>query len=281
MKYLILSDLHISVDSVTSQFKLEKYKRILKNNLPESYDIVLISGDVFEHRVPHYVNVFETLQYFFDFKPAVFCLGNHEFAYEDHDSVLKTYKAQYEVFKSKWPNGSVCCLDISGYYDFDNARIVGNVFWYDWSLNHCRTLMKGEIVDGWLDATIENFDAMKEHENCKKQIMNSLSEEKNHILLTHTVPYEKLNMFSIEEPNSPYNSYSGCADFLNEIKDKNFKFAFCGHTHKKANLEVYDINCLNIGNDYYFKTFRIDWALFDMDKDLNIFNILFSKQFTF
>ena len=277
MKVLILSDLHINIDFINTQFKLGKYKRILKNNIKEDYDLVLISGDTFEYYGVQYVNVFETLQYLFDSKPVVFCLGNHEFAYQDHQRVLNTFKIQHEIFKEKFPEGEVTCLDISGYYDIENTRIVGNVFWYDWSLNHCRTLMKGEIIDGWLDATIENFDAMKEHENCKKQIMNSISEDKNHILLTHTVPYEKLNMFSIEEPNSPYNSYSGCVDFLNEIKDKNFKFAFCGHTHRRANLEVYDIQCLNIGNDYYFKTLKIEWSVFDLDKDLKINNIFLSK----
>lgn len=280
MKMLILSDLHISAEYVTSQFKLEKYKRILKDQIDVDYDLVLISGDVFEHRVPHYVNVFETLQYLFDNHPVVFCLGNHEFAYEDYQSVLKTYKAQYEVFKSKWPHGQVCCLDICGHYDFENSRIVGNAFWYDWSLNNCRTLMKGEIIDGWLDATIENFDPLLEHENCKQQIFDNIDSAKNMILLTHCVPHESLNAFNIDQPFSPFNSYSGVKDFLKEIKDKNFKFAFCGHTHRKANKDIYGIIGFNLGNDYYFKNFKIDWTLFDVNENLEINKFLQSKSFS-
>lgn len=270
MKFLILSDLHIAANYVTSQFKLEKYKRILKDNVKNDYDVVLISGDVFEHRVPHYVNVFETLQYLFDFHPVVFCLGNHEFAYEKFINVLKTYKAQYEIYQDKFPDGKVICLDVSGYADLEDCRVVGNVFWYDWSLNHCRVLMKGEIAPGWLDKTIQDFDAINAHEECKKQIFKSLSDTKKHILLTHMVPHEKLNMFSIEDPTSPYNAHSGVSDFLNEIKDKNFKFAFCGHTHRNANLDLYEIKCLNIGNDYYFRTMKIRYAIFDLDENLNI-----------
>lgn len=277
MKILILSDLHIINDYIISQFKLEKYKRILEMNLPKDYDIVLISGDVFEHKATKYINVFETLQYLFDQKPVIFCLGNHEFAYEDHHSVIDTYWKQYNDFKSKFPNNQITCLDISNYFDIGNTRIVGNVFWYDWSLNHCRALMKGEIIDGWLDATIENFDAEAEHIKCKERILNSIKEGMNHILLTHTVPHVTLNLFNIEEPYSPFNAYSGCDDFLIDLKNKNFKFAFCGHTHRRTNQEIYGIQCLNLGNDYFFKTNKIDWYLFDVDENLNINNISISK----
>lgn len=271
MKLLILSDLHISVEIVSSQFKLGKYKRILENQISSDYDLVLISGDVFEHQVPQYVNVFETLQYLFNDKPVVFCLGNHEFAYEDYNSVLKTYKTQYEVFISKHPDGKVICLDVSDYFDFGNNRIVGNVFWYDWSLNNCRTLMKGELLDGfWLDATIKNFYPMKEHEKCRQKILDHIDTKKNMILLTHCVPHESLNTFSYEQPNSLYNAYSGTKDFLKELKDKNFKFVFCGHTHRKENREIYGMKCINIGNDYLFRSNKIEHMILDVDDDLNI-----------
>lgn len=277
MKLLILSDLHISPENVSSLSKLEHYKKILKRNIITDYDAVLISGDVFEHFVPKYVNPFKALHLLFDSKPVVFCLGNHEFAYEKHENVLNKYKELYEAFCFRFPNGNVTCLDISGYHDFETFRIVGNVFWYDWSLNHCRVLMKGEIPPGWLDETIEDFDAMKEHEKCKEQIINSISKTKNHILLTHTVPHESLNTFSREEPYSPYNACSGVKDFFSELPCERIKFAFCGHTHRKENHEINGVNCLNLGNDYYFKTMKIDWAMFDVDDDLNINDFIISK----
>lgn len=277
MKLLILSDLHISADTACSQFRLEKYKRILENQITSEYDIVLISGDVFEHHVPHHTNVFETLQYLFNRKYVVFCLGNHEFAYESHESVLKTYKAQYEIFKEHYPYGSVTCLDISNFCDFDTFRIVGNVFWYDWSLNNCRTLMKYEIVDGWLDSTIENFDAYGEHLKCKEQIITYLPAEKPSILLTHTVPHESLNTFNREEPFSPFNAYSGMKDLFADLPPNNLKFAFCGHTHRPENHVINDIQCFNIGNDYFFKTNKIKWAVFEVNEKLELMNIELSK----
>ena len=91
-------------------------------------------------------------------KDVVFCLGNHEFAFQSHPEVLKWW--------SKWSHPNVHCLDVEGFYERDGYRFVGNVLWYDWSLNKCRQLMQGEIIDGWLDATIKDFDAMKENEKC-------------------------------------------------------------------------------------------------------------------
>lgn len=278
MKLLILSDLHISPETVSSSYQLEKYKRILKNQITSEYDIVLISGDVFEHQVPKYVNVFETLQILFNKKPVIFCLGNHEFAFEDYNSVLKTYDVQYKIFKVKYPDSNIVCLDISGQFNFGNNRIVGNVFWYDWSLNNCRTLMKGEIIEGWLDASIKNFDPLEEHKLCKSQILNNVDVTKNMILLTHCVPHESMNSFSKDEPYSPYNSYSGTKNFLKELTGMNFKFSFCGHTHRKENHEIYGIKCINIGNDYFFHTNKIEWMIFDVDDNLNINNICMPKS---
>lgn len=274
MKILILSDLHIPPEMITSLFKLEKYKRILQKQIHSEYDMVLISGDVFEHRVPKYQNVFELLYILFNGKPVVFCLGNHEFAYEKHQNVLKTYNIQYQIFKEKEPNSNIICLDVNGYYDFGNNRIVGNVFWYDWSLNHCRTLMKGELIEEWLDFSIEEFDPMKEHEKCREQILKNIDRTKNMILLTHTVPHKELNSFTKDDPISPFNAYSGVKDFLKEIKDQNFKFSICGHTHRREIKDIYGIHCINIGNDYFFRNNKIKRVIVNVDDNLNLIDIV-------
>ncbi len=274
MKLLILSDLHIPVETAASYFYFEKYKRILEKQITSDYDMVLISGDVFEHQVTYKVNVFNILDILFNGKPVVFCLGNHEFAFENYNDVIDMYKREYEQFKLLYPDKSLKCLDISNYYDFGNNRIVGNVFWYDWSLNNCRTLMKGEIIEGWLDTSIKNFDPLEEHEKCKQKIFKNIDITKNMILLTHTVPHESMNSFSKEQPYSPYNSYSGTKDFLKELTGMNFKFSFCGHTHRKENHEIYGIKCINVGNDYLFHTNKIEWMIFDVDENLNLKNII-------
>lgn len=254
MKALILSDLHISAEYYFSGFKNTKYKRILNDFIKDDYDIVIISGDVFECSIMRVnENPFDLLNFLFNGKPVVFCLGNHEFAYQDYNKVIDYWNKMQNESKNK----DIHCLDVENGVEIGDWKFVGNVFWYDWSLNQNQMLMKGEILDSWLDTTIKNFNAEKEHEKCKEQILKNVSKNKNNILVTHCVPHWSLNTFSIEEPYSAYNSYSGCKDFLNELKDLNFKYSFCGHTHRREIKEIYGIKCYNIGNDYLFKTNKI------------------------
>lgn len=255
MKILILSDLHISYPTISDSFAILKLKRSFDNNIKEDYDVVAISGDIFESSIMKYnnpfVNPYVILSELFNNKPVVFCLGNHEFAYQDYYKVLDYYEKMQK-------NNNVYCLDICNNVVIDNINFVGNVFWYDFSLNQNRTLMKGEIIEGWLDKTIINFDPIKYNEINKKSIIEHLSGKHKNIVITHTVPHWSLNTFAIEEPYSLYNAYSGCKDFLSEIKDKSIEYAICGHTHRREIKEIYNIKCINIGNDYFFRTNKIE-----------------------
>ena len=262
MRAIIFSDLHLSSKSLMDRFYFNKLKRILNLN-PNEYDIVIISGDLVESNIMNYdygVNPFERLFELFE-KDVVFCLGNHEFAFQSHPEVLKWW--------SKWSHPNVHCLDVEGFYEKDGYRFIGNVLWYDWSLNNCRQLMQGEIIDGWLDATIKDFDAMKENEKCVKQIFNSCASDKciKHVLITHMVPHIELNTFSQEQPESPYNAYSGMKRFLLDIQDKgvNLTHAICGHTHRREMKTIWGIDCINIGNDYYFRTGKYSYWYLDLN----------------
>ena len=51
MKALVLSDLHLQTIVFTDIFRFEKTKRILQNQIKGEYDIVLISGDIFESSI--------------------------------------------------------------------------------------------------------------------------------------------------------------------------------------------------------------------------------------
>ena len=116
--------------------------------------------------------------------------------------------------------------------------------------------MKGEILDGWLDSTIENFDPLVECQKCKEQILNNLSKDLTNILVTHMVPHKDLNYFSKEDPYSSWNAYSGCERFLLDCQDAGFndiEYAICGHTHQRECKEIWGIKCINIGNDYYHR----------------------------
>lgn len=261
MKALVLSDLHWNYHDIHDSYSILKLKRIFHNFIKEDYDIVLISGDIFESSIMKYnnpfVNPYIILEEIFENKKVIFCLGNHEFAFQDYYAVL-------DYYGKKQLNNGIYCLDICDKIMIDNINFVGNVFWYDWSLNHNRLLMKGEILNGWLDHTIINFDPIKYNEINKNSILQSLSKENKNVLITHTVPHKDLNTFSIEEPYSAYNAYSGCDDFLKEIKDYPVEYAICGHTHRREIKEIYGIKCINIGNDYFFHTNKIEYKVIEL-----------------
>ena len=255
MKALVLADLHFLPYNLQTGFELNKKKRIIntffKQKLSE-VDLVLIAGDVIESSVMNYdYNPLEALYTLFE-KPIIFCLGNHEFAHRKYSDVIEYW--------SKFKHQHVYCLDIEGHIEFGDYNFVGNVLWYDFTLNNNRTLMQGEIISNWLDSSIEEFDPLLECQKCKEQIFNNLSKDKKNILITHCVPHIELNTFSLEQPYSPYNAYSGCKEFLLDCQNTGcaeIKYAICGHTHRRECKEIWNVNCINIGNDYFSRTNQI------------------------
>ena len=262
MKILALADLHIQAKYLAESFYHKKQKRLFEmqfENLLNDVDLVIIAGDVVESSIIKYqCNPLEQLYKLFD-KDIIFCLGNHEFAFQSYPKVIEYW--------SQFKHEHIHCLDIEGSVKYNNINFVGNVLWYDFTLNECRQLMYGEIIDGWLDATIEDFKPLEECEKCKQQIANNLSKEHKNILLTHMVPHKLLNRFSLEQPTSPYNAYSGCNRFLNECLESGFNidYAICGHTHKKECVEIFDTKCINIGNDYFHRSNQIKYFIIEMD----------------
>ena len=263
MKCLILSDLHLSSKILTDRFYRDKQKRTIHNRLSvgtwiKECDVILISGDVVESSIMHSnCNPLESLYALFE-KDIIFCLGNHEFAFRRHSDVIEYWK--------QFKHEHVHCLDIDGHVEFNGINFVGNVLWYDFTLNKNSQVMQGEIIDGWLDATIEEFDPLKECEKCKQQIYSNLSKSMKNILITHMVPHIELNTFSLEEPYSPYNAYSGCNRFLLDCQDKGFEieYAICGHTHRRECKDIWNIHCINIGNDYFHRSNNIAYMLIDI-----------------
>lgn len=254
MKLLILSDLHIGNQFYRNEFSLLKYKRLLQTNIKEDYDMVVISGDVFQHTIMRTnISPYSILNNLFNGKNVVFCLGNHQFAFESYNDVIEYWKKnQYN-----YNGNNVFCLDVIDKVIINDINFVGNVFWYDFSMNKNQFLMNGQIIENWLDASIQNFDPIKQNKLCQNKILSSLSKDKRNILVTHMVPHWTLNTFSIQQECSMYNAYSGNYDFLKKIKSFNIEYAICGHTHKRQIKQIYNIKCINIGNDYVFKNGKI------------------------
>lgn len=241
MKALILSDLHLYFWH--DKRELDKYKQIMQKITSKKFDCIIITGDIFEYDfVGLSNNPYKLLSEVLNVKcPIICCLGNHEFAYNTITDTLNWFDSFNERY-------NIHILDIEGHYTYNGFNFVGNVFWYDNSLASNIFSIPDKIVSNWLDSTIKDFIPSIENGICKKQIVDNLTLEYPNILLTHTVPHRKLNWFSINQPNSLYNQYSGNDDFLKELH--NVKWCFCGHTHRRMSDTIYNINCLNIGNDY-------------------------------
>ena len=253
MHIIAFSDLHLYF--INTDFIVDTYKMFLKNRIKDKkIDMVLISGDIFESefirtcQTSKYGNPCKALRSLFELDesiPIVCCLGNHEFAYEDVNLVL----SQYKKYTGQ---ANVHYLDACGSYTKDNVNVVGNVFWYDNTLKSTQLVKDDVIVSNWLDSSIEDFIPSVECEKCKNQILENIKPDKDNILLTHCVPHKDLNWFTIYEPESVYNQYSGSAKFLeNETLQKYVKWSICGHTHKYITTTIGNINCVNIGNDYF------------------------------
>ncbi len=257
MNFLALADLHYSFNSVWSN---GYFQSLLKETI-EKYkiDVVLIAGDVVESSIITHENPYKIIRYniFTNIDiPIVFCLGNHEFSYNSINKViskLSRIKDRFDCY----------CLDIDGHYDVSSdIRVVGNVLWYDNTLKGNPNQKDDYIVDGWLDSTIKDFVPSVNCKRCKKQIQSNIKKNSKNILVTHCVPHKDLNRFSFDEPYSEFNMYSGCADFLSSLSNVNW--AICGHTHRRMSKVIYNINCVNIGNDYVFKTRTIEKIIFEM-----------------
>ena len=254
MKLLATADLHIGVEN---SIILKLFKDIIDQEKP---DVVVIAGDVYDYRNvnPNYelYKLNKDIQF-------VYCLGNHEFAYRDIDMVHDLYR-----FYNKFSN--VHCLDIEDYCDIDNIRFTGNVLWYDGSLSERTDVNKHltHIDKTWLDCTICDFNPVIENRKCIDKIIKSLENwQGKSVLITHTVPYWKLNLFNYDFPNGIYNIYSGVKDLFHD-DNINVDVAICGHTHRSVKLSYEKdnkyIRCYNIGNEYYEKSGNIKYEIIEL-----------------
>lgn len=285
MKILAFADLHIDLfriknNDLISFKQKQKIREIICLHKP---DFITISGDVFERYVEFHkknevskLNLYKTLNNIVLIQddleekvcsiPVIFCLGNHEFAYNSIEECKKAFEYAENENGNRY---NIHCLDIVGNVEFDSTNFVGNVLWYDGScskredrINHIKN-----IYDGWLDSTIKDFDAIKENKKCIEQIKNGIVEHKTNVLITHMVPTYNLNVHNKYDPTSIFNVYSGHGNLFKDY-DINVDVAISGHTHLPAFEHYYEVGystrCFNIGNDYYFKTENITYNIIEV-----------------
>ena len=261
MKILFTSDLHIH-----PQTKDDIMRIVHKKVKFEKPDVFVISGDVTDMPEGNAFTLLGKLDV-----PVVFCLGNHEFAYSSVDRTIE--KAMLDASKAESEGVKhVHCLDIEDSVDVNGVRFYGNVLWYDGSLSNRMDTSKymDHIWEHWLDASIQGFVPIREHNACVDSIVavERMTENMPKVLVTHTVPHRKLNKFDVLTPMSIANCYSGVDDLF----DRHLvypDYALCGHTHQRVLYEHtcangHIVKCVNSGNDYFWNTQEIVFDVLEM-----------------
>lgn len=281
MKILALADLHINLlhneeDSFDFFLQKKQIQEIINTHNP---DCIAIAGDIVEkfvylfNKKNCYVNLYKFINDFFSDKdqivtiPIIFCLGNHEFAFNSVKDCINAFSYAQEQNKDKY---NIHCLDIIGNFEFKDINFVGNVLWYDGTCSNRADakLHVEKINEGWLDASISNFDAFLENKKCINQIKNGIKKDKKNVLITHTVPLYDLNAHNIINPNSIWNVYSGHGNLFLDYNIKDIDVSICGHTHLPAKIILDDnnkkIECINIGNDYFMYTKKVIFNIIEI-----------------
>lgn len=236
MKILCLADLHL-INNPGDLNKISFIQDLLNEYKP---DVVAIAGDIIENYIVK-ENPYKILSYIFKDTKVICVLGNHEFAMANYNNIIKLYTELYNPDKY-----DVHYLDIIGNYTVGDYNFIGNVLWYDGSLKNVYTQIMWDFANiNWLDSTIRQFNYLVENAKCKKQIRDNYSYDKKNIMITHCVPHADLNLW--QNDISTLNAYSGCKDFLLEIKPT---ISICGHTHRRVLKTIKGIDCINVGNDY-------------------------------
>lgn len=236
MRILCLADLHFHLIPSAKQTWIQELVESL------DFDVVVVAGDIFEADSP--LDPYAALSSLFKGRKVICVLGNHEFVCRGVKDTLDFYKKMYKPSEH-----DVHYLDVVGHMDVDGYRFIGNVLWYDGSTR--TTPEKG--VDTWyggrwFDAAIPGLDFKKETLVCQKAILESRSADRRNILVTHTCPDARLNLWQEEGCANIGNAFSGVAGFLSKVAPH---AAICGHTHRRVCRTIGDTICVNPGNDYY------------------------------
>ena len=242
MKILCFSDLHQNAPmningrlSPEALICVEIFNRIKPN-------VVVISGDIYESRVPANI-VYKDLATVFPDIPVICCLGNHEFFWKKVYDVYQDYRTNYKPKKY-----NVHYVDVVDSHIIENVNFIGNVLWYDGSMSTVNDQnLKDFANHRWMDYTIKEFDFVKEYDKNVTRITESIKPDKINILVTHCVPHNKLNGH-MSKIFSEINAYSGSYDLLENI---NVQYSISGHTHWPIKTVINETKCFNIGNDYF------------------------------
>ena len=205
MRILPISDIHGNTDI---------YGYIVNNYDLDDYDVVVITGDIWEHS---YHDTIEQVGHLRDFqsdidKPIILIMGNHD--YWD-GSVLDDDKDIHLLVNS--------CVTIDDVTFFGTPYTTTFMDW-NWMLS------EASLYECW----------------------NTLMPDSIDVMLSHGPPLGYCDNCNQEVHNNTVDTHLGSASLLRIIKEKKPKYVFCGHIHTgdrygiiDDRTRVYNVSCVD------------------------------------
>ncbi len=260
MKVGAISDLHFDMhensDNLINTFITEMNKK--------SLDVLIIAGDITEN-VDKTINIVDTLVDKIQSK-VYYVPGNHDLWNKNNHS-RQTTREIYERYK-KHDN----CL-VDSIKHFGEYTIIGDVFWYDYSLANQNRYTKKQLQQRelnqktWKDKLYVNWqetdpEVTNQFIDKANQTLAKLDGQKT-ILVSHMINHPK---FCVPVENRKqweyFNAFLGSKSLYVLIKKHNIKLSICGHVHYRKTIEehknTFICSCLG---------YQSEWKLFDNASD--------------
>lgn len=233
LKIHYMSDLHLDRDETGNDLKNFNIEKTDAN-------IIIIAGDTvdglmgvsFAYQQSHLLK-----------KPVVYIFGNHEYHFENFDTLIPRARKLELTLKQKYPLAKVFILDNQELYIKDaNIRILGTTMWSD--VDTSSEAIRGKIGDykkvKMFNENLEEINLTPEvikqtHQDNVQWLKKKLKEKtcaRHTIIVTHHSPHPVFSKQDFEDPVTTAYSTD-----LSKFFKKNLTWIF-GHTHFVANTII-------------------------------------------
>ncbi|MFC1697712.1 metallophosphoesterase [Nanoarchaeota archaeon] len=258
MKLLILSDLHYNIDNDNSLIKEQLLKDLSEEH---KFDAVILCGD---NAVPNkdfsnHLELFKNLKSYFDTNIAFVC-GNHDLWTKQLG--ISSEKVLYEIFNDISKDLGLIHLEKDN-LEIKDKIIAGTYGHYDYSLARMSDIVTRKAINRhlliyqnshypWMDNRFLDFNGKTNSEFCTELINKldqRLDENKDIILISHTVPHYSVMGRGNDIDQDFYAAYSGTDMFLKLYQKYNIEYHFFGHTHAPSIKKFNNTLAVNVGAD--------------------------------
>ncbi len=228
MKLLIFTDPHRGYNENTSKI----HDKVFSSINPDSFDIVVVSGDWGVSCLDHVRGAFKAFRRAFPNKPIVGVLGNHDL----WDSKTRSLERKFQKIAEFAKESNIHLLE-NNPLDLGDTVILGFDGWY--AFPHPDT-NDSNFIHPWVEGV--PVDAFLQNKTSKAlySIIDYPKENKKVVVVSHFPCVEEAMDVS------HWNGNPRHGEILLEFSD----LLIFGHTHKKVDLIKGKTRIINVGNDY-------------------------------